>query len=294
MNTKRLPEKTPSGGQAVHADALATSRNSNAQQQPPLSVTNLRLDAAGRVLLQNLGFSAQAGERWCVIGRNAAGKSTLLRALAGLHAPSAGQVAAAKPAYLPQATSDRFELSVREYVQLHVQGLRHAQLPTQTMPIQAAGQRADVDVGAGAGAAKSMPSADPLAAHCQALDIAHLMDRPITQLSGGERQRVGLAAVAAQNAALWLLDEPVSFQDPAHQGVVGRWLLAQSSAPNPKAIVMTAHDMAWVQSYATHLIAIYDDMTLTLGKISDILDEKLLHDTFACQWRQVGSVWVVV
>ena len=233
----------------------------------PLVVTNLRLEAAGRVLLQNLSFRAQAGERWCVIGRNAAGKSTLLRALAGRHTASAGLVEAGQAAYLPQATSDRFDLSVREYVQLHIQGVSAVQ-----------GMQPDA----------------ALAVHLQDLDIAHLLERPITQLSGGERQRVGLAAVAAQNTALWLLDEPVSFQDPAHQGVVGRWLLAQSAEPNPKAIVMTAHDMAWVQSYATHLIAIHDGMTLTFGKISEILDEKLLQKTVACQWRQVGGVWMVV
>ncbi len=233
---------------------------------PVLQVGKLRLEAADRVLLEDLQFEAYGGQRWCVIGRNAAGKSTLLRALAGLQTPSAGWVqlgsapSPVRPAYLPQSVGDRFDLTVREFIGLHASG-----------------------------------AADPtlLLAQCQALDVAHLVERPITKLSGGERQRVGLAAVAVQNAALWLLDEPVSFQDPAHQGVVGRWLLSQSQAILPRTIIMTAHDMVWVQLYATHLIAIYDDMTVTLGKISEILCADLLEKTFACQWRQVGGVWMV-
>jgi iron complex transport system ATP-binding protein len=237
-----------------------------------LQVQNLALQAAGRTLVQNLCFTVQPGERWCVIGRNAVGKSTLLRALAGLgtdagtvSAPSRAVKASAiqtepslRPAYLPQSSQDRFDLTVRELIALQ--------------PALA------LDDGA-------------LQAHCealgQALDITPLLERPITQLSGGERQRVGLAAVTAQGAPLWLLDEPVSFQDPAHQRQVAHWLRAQ-----PQAMVMSAHDMAWVQSVATHIIAAYAYNNWSAGPIDDILKAPLLRDTFACDWQQVGGVWM--
>ena len=54
---------------------------------PLLQACGLSLHAAGRCLLQDLDWQVHPGERWCVIGRNAAGKSTLLRALAGLPVP---------------------------------------------------------------------------------------------------------------------------------------------------------------------------------------------------------------
>jgi iron complex transport system ATP-binding protein len=241
-----------------------------------LTVQNLQLHAAGRTLVQGLSFTVQPGERWCVIGRNAAGKSTLLRALAGLGAgigtsaqlaPIAYAARGARRAYMPQSAQDRFDLTVREFIALQpTTALSAAQL-------QARG-----------------------AALGSALDIAPLLDRPITQLSGGERQRVGLAAVAAQEAPLWLLDEPVSFQDPAHQRMVAQWLRAQSHQATGKesqmAVVMSAHDITWVQSVATHLIAARANDHWATGPMGDILNAQLLRDTFACDWREVGGVWM--
>ena len=51
---------------------------------PLIQARGLTLAAAGRTLVHALDWQAAVGERWCVIGRNAAGKSTLLRALAGI------------------------------------------------------------------------------------------------------------------------------------------------------------------------------------------------------------------
>jgi iron complex transport system ATP-binding protein len=232
-----------------------------------LQVKDLELQAAGRTLVQGLSFTVQPGERWCVIGRNAAGKSTLLRALAGLGTGLGASTQLAPIAYMPQSAQDRFALTVREFLALQpAMALSAAQLQVRSVALG------------------------------NALDIAPLLDRPITQLSGGERQRVGLAAVAAQDAPLWLLDEPVSFQDPAHQRMVAQWLRAQShqaaDTEAQVAMVMSAHDMTWVQSVATHLIAARATDRWATGPIDDILNAQLLRDTFACDWRQVGGVWM--
>lgn len=235
-----------------------------------LQVTNLSVQIAERTLVKGLDFTVLPGERWCVIGRNAVGKSTLLRALAGLHAPHpASSVIAEKGlrrAYMPQSPQDRFDLTVRELMALQpAAALDAAQLDARCNTL------------------------------ATALDIAPLLDRPITQLSGGERQRAGLAAVAAQNAPLWLLDEPVSFQDPAHQRMVAQWLHQHPQA----GMVMSAHDMTWVQSVATHLIAACAHKTWACGPIDAVLNAQLLHDTFDCEWQQMetphaGRVWMAV
>lgn len=238
-----------------------------------LDVHDLSLSAAGRSLVAHLGFSVLPGERWCVIGRNAAGKSTLLRALAGLAVPqrsgtvtlsggtsvlgdSAG--AAWLRAYLPQQPNDRFDLTVREWLALH-------QRPGSVQE----------------------PSLERLTA---SLDVVHLLDRPVTQLSGGERQRVGLAAVAAQDAAVWLLDEPVSFQDPAHQRTLSHWLRVQRQ----RAIVMSAHDMGWVQHCATHVIALQGTGAWCAGPVAQQLSTATLQATFDCQWHCVQGLWLPV
>lgn len=227
-----------------------------------LTVDGLSLAAAGRCLVDGLVLQAHAGERWCVIGRNAAGKSTLLRALAGLGVSSrSGRVTIRDPgplarrqlAYLAQVPSDRFALSVDEWLELHA-------------------------------AQPDEPASWPL----RELDIEHLRERSITELSGGERQRVGLAGVAAQDAALWLLDEPVSFQDPAHQRVVAHWLMRQ----HERCVILSAHDMGWVQLVATHVIALTGDGQWLAGPVGDVLSEQTLRSTFDCAWRQVEGHWL--
>ena len=204
---------------------------------PLLETRDLAVRAAGRSLVDGLAWRVHAGERWCVIGRNGAGKSLVLRALAGLGVPErSGEVlwqgrpqqawpvgtAATLRSLMPQQAQDRFALTVERTLALSqvVQG-----------------------------------SAQEMAELMSALDIAALAGRRADQLSGGERQRVALAQCAVQGAALMLLDEPVSFQDPAHQQIVGRW---------------------------------------QAGPVGEILSAPVLERTYGCAWRSVEGAWIPV
>lgn len=242
---------------------------------PPLIQTQgLTLCAAGRTLIESLDWCAAIGQRWCVIGRNAAGKSTLLRALAGIGDASlhrAGEVrwlgraagdwpatdAASVRAFLPQQASDRFPISVQRLLELSRVQPRH--------------------------------DARALLA---ALDAAPLAERNVLELSGGERQRVALAQCAAQGAPLLLLDEPVAFQDPAHQLQVAQWL----ATLHEHALVMSAHDVNWIAGAATHVLALLPDGSCEQGTVGDMLDADRLQRVYGCAWRPVdgdaGRVWV--
>jgi len=240
---------------------------------PLLETRALTVRAAGRVLVDRLDWRVQGGERWCVIGRNGAGKSLVLRALAGLGVPAReGLVlwqgrpqqdwpvgtAATLRALMPQQAQDRFALTVERTL-----ALSHVVSPAS-----------------GSGLSELMT----------ALDIAPLAARRADQLSGGERQRVALAQCAVQGAALMLLDEPVSFQDPAHQQVVGRWL---SDAASPtRAWVASAHDPAWIGRVATHVLALSGDGAWQAGPVSEILSEPVLERTYGCAWRNVEGTWL--
>ncbi|MES2956731.1 MAG: ABC transporter ATP-binding protein [Pseudomonadota bacterium] len=235
----------------------------------------LTLVAAGRTLVHALDWRAAIGERWCVIGRNAAGKSSLLRALAGIGDAAlqrAGEVrwlgratdawpasdAASVRAFLPQQTSDRFPITVRRLLELSLVQARH----------------------------------DPHAL-LLALDAAALPERNVLELSGGERQRVALAQCAVQGAPLLLLDEPVAFQDPAHQLQVAQWLgtLAQDHA-----LVISAHDVNWIAGAATHVLALLPDGRCEQGTAAEMLVADRLERVYGCAWRAVNGdgapVWV--
>lgn len=242
-------------------------------QLPLLEARGLSLHAAGRCLLQGLDWQVHAGERWCVIGRNAAGKSTLLRALAGLAVPqrrgelrwlgrgqadwSAADAAWAR-AYAPQQAVDRFPLSVQRLLELSV---------VRPGPHRAAALLAE-------------------------LDAQGLAKRGVMQLSGGERQRVALAQCALQGAPLMLMDEPVSFQDPAHQIQVARWLARLVAPGTDAALVVTAHDVNWIVHTATHVLALSGEGRWEAGRCEDLIDAAMLQRVYGCAWREVGGFWV--
>jgi iron complex transport system ATP-binding protein len=236
-----------------------------------LATRSLTLAAAGRTLVRELSWQADAGQRWCVIGRNAVGKSTLLRALAGLPVPwRDGAVswlgrdqaawspddAAAVRAFAPQQSADRFPVAVQRLLELAV----------------------------------CVPSGPPTSALLQALDAASLAERDVMQLSGGERQRVALAQCAAQGAPLMLLDEPVAFQDPAHQMQVARWLATLSA----RCLVFSAHDVNWFASVATHVLALLGDGHWEAGPAAQMLSAQRLEAIYRCRWRQADGAWLMV
>jgi iron complex transport system ATP-binding protein len=122
------------------------------------------------------------------------------------------------------------------------------------------------------------------------LDLDALAGRPVLELSGGERQRVALAQCMLQGAPLLLLDEPVAFQDPAHQSLVARWL--SSSLPGDQALVISAHDINWIARVATHVLALLPDGACEQGAAGALLDARLLGQVYGCGWREVGGVWI--
>jgi len=242
---------------------------------PLLETRGFSLHAAGRCLLRALDWQVQAGERWCMIGRNAAGKSTLLRALAGLAVPQRqGEVhwlgrpqrdwpaadAAWARSYAPQHLADRFPLSVQRLLALST--VRPGPLTAE----QALAQ----------------------------LDVLHLAQRGVMQLSGGERQRIALAQCALQGAPLMLMDEPVSFQDPAHQARIAHWFARLVTPGSGAALVASAHDVNWIQRAATHVLALHGDGDWSAGRCEQLIAAPVLERVYGCAWREAGGVWVAV
>jgi iron complex transport system ATP-binding protein len=240
-----------------------------------VETSGLRLWAGEQVLVDALDWRVNAGERWCLIGRNATGKSSLLRALAGLEVAGrdglvlwngraqgdwpAGEAACFR-AWMPQQAADRFALPVGRLLVLST----------------------------------VQPDEGAIDAELAALDIAHLAGRAVTRLSGGERQRVALAQAAVQGAPLLLLDEPIAFQDPAHQGLVRRWAADWVARQPGRALVMSGHDMHWVAQAASHVLALMGDGRWRAGPVGALLQAGSLREIFGCDWREADDAWLPV
>ena len=143
------------------------------------------------MVFAGLSFDVRAGEALVVTGRNGAGKSSLLRLVAGLVTAEAGQVT---------AEGGSADLSVGE--QCHYSGHADALKPAMTAMENLAFWR---NLYGGSGI-------DPDSA-LDSMGIGHLSDLPAAYLSAGQKRRLALARLFVSRRPLWLLDEPTSALD---------------------------------------------------------------------------------
>lgn len=208
----------------------------------------VRVEAAGRCLLRVHRLEVRSGERVAIVGPNGAGKSTLLRLLAGLQAPTAGEVQVlGRPAHdVP-----------RQAVGLLMQGLH-------LVPRLSA--RENVIIGAlarlrGADAWRSWLRLYPAAllheadSALAALGLGGYSGTRADQLSGGERQKVALARLQLQQPQLVLADEPTSALDPGATKRVCEALLALAQPPG-RSLISVVHDPELLPVLATRVIGV--------------------------------------
>lgn len=159
---------------------------------PNLDVQDLACRRGGRILFAGLDFSLSEGDAALALGRNGAGKSSLLRVLAGLIPPFTGSIKwngedVRREPY-------EFRASMR-YVG-HADGLQTNLTVIQNLRYWAALYR-------------SSTSRDALEQALAAVGLDELADLPARMLSAGQRRRLALARpIATQPGGLWLLDEP--------------------------------------------------------------------------------------
>jgi len=116
-----------------------------------------------------------------------------------------------------------------------------------------------------------------------AMDCADLARRDIRLLSRGERQRVALAAALAQDAALVLLDEPISHQDPRHQMLVLQSLKERSHS----TFIGALHDINAAARFATHALLLAGDGTWQAGAAREVLSCAALSALFGTEIVQI-------
>ena len=213
-----------------------------------------------------------------IIGPNACGKSTLLRALARLLRPTAGAVLLdgadihRRPAravartlgLLPQSSVAPDGIGVAELV-------ARGRYPHQGLLRQ--WSREDERV-----VAESMA----------ATGVADLADRPVDELSGGQRQRVWIAMALAQQTPLLLLDEPTTYLDIAHQIEVLD-LCARLHQEQGRTLVAVLHDLNHAARYATHLIAMHDGRVVAAGDPREIVTAELVEEVFGLLCRVIDD-----
>ncbi|MFI5844033.1 ABC transporter ATP-binding protein [Catenuloplanes sp. NPDC051500] len=241
-----------------------------------LRVENLTLGYKDRVVISELDLPVPPGKITAIVGANACGKSTLLRAMSRLLAPRTGHVL----------------LDGREVHRMPAKELARTLGLLPQSPIAPEGITVTDLVGRGRNPHQRMLSRwsreDDLAV-AAALDATHtadLADRAVDELSGGQRQRVWIAMALAQQTDVLLLDEPTTFLDVSHQVEVLD-LLTDLNATRGTTIVMVLHDLNLAARYADHLIALADGTVHASGTPGDVLTEDCVRAVFGLDSRVI-------
>lgn len=196
-----------------------------------LTLDSLAVRRGGRLLFEGLDLSLLQGEAAALTGRNGAGKTSLLRAIAGLVAVESGAVGFGG---LDPAEA---RASFVHFVS-HQDGLK---------PARTAGEELDFWtrwLGGSEAAARDA---------AEVLELAPLLDLEVRRLSAGQRRRLALSRLVAAPRPLWLLDEPMSPLDAGWRARFGQLMAAHLAGGG--LIVAAVHDPLPVAARAVEITA---------------------------------------
>lgn len=240
---------------------------------PHLSAQSLSLAYGTRAVVHGVDLVVPEREFTAIVGPNACGKSTLLRALARLMKPVAGSVLldGRDVHSLPTVQVARV-LGLLPQSQVVPEGLRVRDLVGRgRFPHQSF--------------LKRWSDADEQAVR-RAMDLAGvtpLADRAVDELSGGQRQRAWLATVLAQEPAVVLLDEPTTYLDLPHQLDVLD--LCFDMQRQGRTVVVVLHDLNLAARYASHMVAMRDGRIIAAGTPAEVITTEVIDQAFdmACR-----------
>jgi iron complex transport system ATP-binding protein len=225
-------------------------------------------------ILHSVDLDIPLGKITVIVGANASGKSTLLRAMSRLLTPSQGEVLLdGKSIHAAQT---------RELAR------RIGLLPQS--PIAPEGILVDDLVRRGRHPHRglfSRWSARDEEAVERALTVtrtADLADRAVDELSGGQRQRVWIAMALAQETGILLLDEPTTFLDINHQVEILD-LLVDLNRTRGTTVVMVLHDLNLGARYADHLVALAEGRVHLAGPPDEVLSAETVRTIFGLESR---------
>ncbi len=238
-----------------------------------LEIQQLSAGYGRRPVIRDLTLAPFApGQVTALVGPNAAGKSTLLRALAGL-IPARGRLTLdeADLMALPHAARARL---VGFMPQMLPQGIALTVMETVIAALMA------VPLAAPCSAPEARERAAALLAQ---MGIAALALVPIDRLSGGQRQLVSLAQALVREPRVLLLDEPTSALDLRHQAVVME--LLRRLAAQGRIIVVVLHDLALTARYADHVVVLDHGTMATEGTPATAITAAMLAEVYGVVGR---------
>ncbi len=226
---------------------------------------SFRYGAGGKPVADDISFEIKNGTVTVLLGPNGCGKTTLIKMIAGLLSPSAGEIfidgknsrdysiaeRSKKIAYVAQKTSNVGDYSVRDYLSFGlVNTTRFYRKPS------------------GEYLARIDECADRLRIRC-------LLDKDIAEISGGERQLVAICSALVQNTEIILMDEPTSALDLSNRALI-LGSIKDICAIDGITVVLSSHDPNHALFLGSNVIVIKDGKIICTGASEEIVKPQTL------------------
>jgi iron complex transport system ATP-binding protein len=233
-----------------------------------LKIENLEAGINKRTILKNINIEIRKGELLALIGPNGSGKTTLIKTAASFLPRMNGNIflngknissykkneKARQLAVIFQTQGNPWPFTVKEFI-LQGRYSYHGYFGIPNKHDEHIADKVMYDAG---------------------LDA--FKDRLVSELSGGEYQRVLIARAMAQEAKLFLMDEPVSYLDIKYQLAVMD--LIRRSVDNGIAAMVSLHDVNLASLYADRIALIAEGMIIAIGTPQEVLTPELLERAF--------------
>ena len=239
-----------------------------------VSVEGLTVEFGGTTLFSDISFQINEKDRIALMGKNGAGKSTMLKILAGVRQPTRGKVTTPKDcvvAYLPQHLMTEDGRTVFEEASQAFAHLKEMEAQIEALNKELA-ERTDYESDSYMALIEQVAS---MSEKFYAIDLTHFeedvekallglgferedFNKQTSEFSGGWRMRIELAKLLLQNPDVLLLDEPTN-----HLDIESIQWLEQFLMESAKAVVVISHDRKFVDNITTRTIEV------TMGRIYD-------------------------
>lgn len=235
-----------------------------------LSLKNVSAGYNGYDVISNINLNVSEGENLCIIGPNGCGKTTLIKAIAGL-IPHKGSIkinntnistmkrkdVAKNIAVMSQISSIYFSYTVYETVLLG----RYLHMKERAFKEPTLRDKEYAD--------KCL----------KAVDLLSIKNKQINTLSGGQLQRVYLARTLAQEPSIILLDEPTNHLDLKNQAELIDFLKDWSKEDN-HTVIGVLHDLNLAMKLADNVLLLDKGHVASYGKTEDIISSRMINDVY--------------
>lgn len=239
-----------------------------------ISINNLSVEFSSQLLFDNINYVINQRDKIALVGKNGAGKSTMLKIIAGLQSPTTGNVAIPNDVtigYLPQQMQLEDTLTVAEEVRKVFSHISEMQARLDKMNTELA-ERTDYDSTdyhdliervSNLTEDLAVASSDNCEAELEKTLLGLGFERsdftrPTSEFSGGWRMRIELAKILLRRPDVLLLDEPTNHLDIESIQWLENFLISKA-----KAVVLVSHDRAFIDNVTNRTIEI------SMGKIYD-------------------------